>query len=96
MQTAASTEDAAAGKTEHREARQGQRAEGTEAMEGARMSEEFWVAFCFGEGLGPCVEANWPIATRLGLCLCGQHLGPGWETSNTRKLKAFAGNLLFP
>ena len=95
MQTAASVE-AAAGTTEHGEGKRGQRAEGTEGMEGARTSEEVWVASCLGEVSGPYVVGNRPVSKGLSLRLCGQHMDPCWETSNTRKLKAFLGNLLFP
>lgn len=95
MQTAASVE-AAAGTTEHGEVKQGQRAEGTEGMEGARMSEDVWAASCLGEVLGPYVVRNQPVSAGLSLRLCGQHLDPCWETSNTRKLRAFLGSLLFP
>lgn len=94
-QTAASVE-AAAGTTEHGEGKRGQRAERDEGMEGARVLEEVWVTSCLGEVLSPYVVRNRLISTGLSLCLCGQHLDPYWEMSNTRKLPAFLGNLLFP
>jgi len=49
--------------------------------------ERFWVRMLL---------RNQPISTGLMLRLCGQHLDPCWETSNTRKLKTFLSNLLFP
>lgn len=94
-QIAASME-AAAGTTEHGEGKRGQRAEGDEGIEGARVLEKVSLSSCLGEVLCLCAVRNWPISTELSLHLCGQHLDPCWEISNNTKFRAFLGNLLFP